>query len=286
MPGRLTLISRMGADRVRELLPPLLRAVREAGHPVVWACDPMHANMFTTEDGRKTRRFDAIVDEIEGFFAACQRGGRLAGRRAPRVHRATTSPSASAARTTVLEEHLDLALHDALRPAAERAAVARPRVPRRRADARAWHPRPSDARQAARHRRHRPDRRLRRARREAGRRASHVAGFDPDPARRSSRRRAGRGRRAGAVRWTTRSRAPTSPSSPRRWRSSPRRSQRCSRRRRRRARSPTSARRRPPCAPRPAGVAALRRRPSGLRLGGARRRRTRARTCSTARPGS
>ncbi len=72
VPGRLTLISRMGADRVRETLPPLLRAVREAEHPVVWACDPMHANVFKTESGYKTRRFDVIMDEIEGFFQACR----------------------------------------------------------------------------------------------------------------------------------------------------------------------------------------------------------------------
>jgi 3-deoxy-7-phosphoheptulonate synthase len=74
-PGRLTLISRMGAGRVREVLPPLLRAVREAEQPVVWACDPMHANVFKTEAGIKTRRFDVIVDEVEGFFAACQEEG-------------------------------------------------------------------------------------------------------------------------------------------------------------------------------------------------------------------
>ena len=75
IPGRLTLIARMGADRVRELLPPLLRAVGEAEHPVLWACDPMHANVFRTESGIKTRRFDAIMAEIEGFFAACRQEG-------------------------------------------------------------------------------------------------------------------------------------------------------------------------------------------------------------------
>ena len=57
----------MGADRVRELLPPLLRAVREAEQPVVWACDPMHANVFKTATGIKTRRFEVIMDEIETF---------------------------------------------------------------------------------------------------------------------------------------------------------------------------------------------------------------------------
>ncbi len=72
IPGRMTLIVRLGAGRVGELLPPLLRAVREAKHPVVWACDPMHGNGFTTAAGRKTRHFDAIMAEIEGFFAACR----------------------------------------------------------------------------------------------------------------------------------------------------------------------------------------------------------------------
>jgi 3-deoxy-7-phosphoheptulonate synthase len=72
VPGRLTLIARMGADHVRELLPPILRAVRQSEHPVVWASDPMHANVFRTESGFKTRRFDVIMAEIEGFFAACR----------------------------------------------------------------------------------------------------------------------------------------------------------------------------------------------------------------------
>src|SRR5919198_97908 len=73
IPGRLTLITRMGAGRVFELLPALLRAVREAEHPVVWICDPMHANVFTSAGGRKTRHFDSVLGEIEGFFAAHRR---------------------------------------------------------------------------------------------------------------------------------------------------------------------------------------------------------------------
>jgi len=68
--GRLTLISRMGADKIEASLRPLLRAVREAGHPVVWICDPMHANTFTADNGRKTRHFDEILREIVGFVAA------------------------------------------------------------------------------------------------------------------------------------------------------------------------------------------------------------------------
>jgi 3-deoxy-7-phosphoheptulonate synthase len=78
-PGRLTLITRMGADRAAELLPPLFSAVRDAGHPVVWACDPMHGNTFVSSTGRKTRRFDAILAEIQAFFAAHQEVGTWPG---------------------------------------------------------------------------------------------------------------------------------------------------------------------------------------------------------------
>jgi 3-deoxy-7-phosphoheptulonate synthase len=67
-PGRLTLIARMGADRVGTALPPLVRAVADAGHPVVWACDPMHGNTFVSPNGYKTRHFDHVMAEIRGFF--------------------------------------------------------------------------------------------------------------------------------------------------------------------------------------------------------------------------
>ncbi len=79
VPGRLTLISRMGAARIGEALAPLLAAVRDAGHPVVWACDPMHGNTFTTDGGHKTRRFDDIEAEIAGFFAAHHEVGTWPG---------------------------------------------------------------------------------------------------------------------------------------------------------------------------------------------------------------
>ena len=59
-----------GRRHVGRALPPLLAAVRDAGHPVVWACDPMHGNTFTSDTGRKTRDFDAVLAEIAGFFAA------------------------------------------------------------------------------------------------------------------------------------------------------------------------------------------------------------------------
>ncbi len=78
-PGRLVLYSRMGADHVEEALPPLLRAVRMAGHPVVWACDPMHGNTFVHESGYKTRRFEDVMRELRGFFAACEAADVWAG---------------------------------------------------------------------------------------------------------------------------------------------------------------------------------------------------------------
>lgn len=77
--GRLTLISRMGADAVEDRLRPLIAAVRDAGHPVVWACDPMHGNTFTSEGGKKTRDFEAVLREIGGFFAAHRAEGTWPG---------------------------------------------------------------------------------------------------------------------------------------------------------------------------------------------------------------
>jgi len=74
-PGRLTLVSRMGAEQVAEHLPALLRAVQRAGHPVVWACDPMHGNTFVHESGYKTRHFDAVMLEVERFFTCCREQG-------------------------------------------------------------------------------------------------------------------------------------------------------------------------------------------------------------------
>jgi 3-deoxy-7-phosphoheptulonate synthase len=69
-PGRLTLIVRMGADKVLPNLPPLLRAVKREGRHVVWSCDPMHGNTLTSSNGYKTRPFERIVAEVRGFFAA------------------------------------------------------------------------------------------------------------------------------------------------------------------------------------------------------------------------
>jgi len=79
IPGRLTLISRMGAEKVEDSLRPLLRAVSDAGHPVVWACDPMHGNTITSVGGRKTRVFDQICAEIDGFVRAHKAEGTWPG---------------------------------------------------------------------------------------------------------------------------------------------------------------------------------------------------------------
>jgi len=79
LPGRLTLISRMGADKVEAKLPPLIRAVRRAGATVVWACDPMHGNTIKSANGYKTRPFDRILAEVRGFFAVHRAEGSHAG---------------------------------------------------------------------------------------------------------------------------------------------------------------------------------------------------------------
>ena len=76
--GRLTLISRMGADKVEAKLAPLVRAVTRAGRNVVWICDPMHGNT-TTVAGYKTRPFDAIISEVRGFFDVHEAEGSFAG---------------------------------------------------------------------------------------------------------------------------------------------------------------------------------------------------------------
>ncbi len=79
VPGRLMLVTRMGADRVEDAVRPMLRAVRNAGHPVVWTCDPMHGNTFASAGGLKTRHFEDITAEIAGFVRAHQAEGTWPG---------------------------------------------------------------------------------------------------------------------------------------------------------------------------------------------------------------
>jgi len=67
-PGRLTLISRMGAGKIREALPKLVKAAKDSGAQPLWVSDPMHGNGITTANGYKSRRFDDVMDEVRGFF--------------------------------------------------------------------------------------------------------------------------------------------------------------------------------------------------------------------------
>ena len=69
-PGRLTFITRMGAGKIRDALPPLLEAISGMDAQPLWVTDPMHGNGLTTPTGYKTRRFDDVVDEVKGFFEA------------------------------------------------------------------------------------------------------------------------------------------------------------------------------------------------------------------------
>ncbi len=78
-PGRITLISRFGHDKVEDGLPRLVQAVKREGHPVVWSCDPMHGNVIKAESGYKTRPFDRILAEVKGFFAVHRAEGTHAG---------------------------------------------------------------------------------------------------------------------------------------------------------------------------------------------------------------
>jgi 3-deoxy-7-phosphoheptulonate synthase len=78
-PGRLTFITRMGAGKIRDALPPLLEAVKDSGATPLWVTDPMHGNGITTPTGYKTRRFDDVVDEVRGFFEAHRAVGTFPG---------------------------------------------------------------------------------------------------------------------------------------------------------------------------------------------------------------
>jgi 3-deoxy-7-phosphoheptulonate synthase len=79
MPGRMTLITRYGHDKIEAGLPALVRAVKREGHPVVWSCDPMHGNTIKAATGYKTRPFDRILAEVRGFVAVHRAEGTVAG---------------------------------------------------------------------------------------------------------------------------------------------------------------------------------------------------------------
>jgi len=77
--GRITLISRMGQDKVNDYLPPLIEAVKKNGNNVIWSCDPMHGNTIKSSSGIKTRKFDDILSEIKSFFEIHRQIGTYAG---------------------------------------------------------------------------------------------------------------------------------------------------------------------------------------------------------------
>ena len=78
-PGRMTLITRYGHDKIEAGLPKLVRAVLREGHPVVWSCDPMHGNVVKAANGYKTRPFERILAEVRGFFAVHRAEGSFGG---------------------------------------------------------------------------------------------------------------------------------------------------------------------------------------------------------------
>jgi 3-deoxy-7-phosphoheptulonate synthase len=78
-PGRLTLITRLGAGQIRTLLPPIVEAVESEGIPVAWVCDPMHGNTFEAPSGHKTRRLGDVLEEVQGFFEVHRRIGTHPG---------------------------------------------------------------------------------------------------------------------------------------------------------------------------------------------------------------
>ncbi|GAB5387180.1 MAG: 3-deoxy-7-phosphoheptulonate synthase class II [Alphaproteobacteria bacterium] len=77
--GRITLITRMGADTIAEGLPPLIERIKEEGRTVIWSCDPMHGNTIKAESGYKTRPFNRVLAEVQGFFNVHQQMGTHPG---------------------------------------------------------------------------------------------------------------------------------------------------------------------------------------------------------------
>ena len=130
-PGRLTLITRFGADKIEGLLPKLVRAVKREGKSVVWSCDPMHGNTVKSSTGYKTRPFDQVLAEVRRFCAGPRSRGNLCRRRPYRDDRAgrhrmyRRRPEDHRARAGRPLSH-------PLRSAAERQPVSRTRVPDRR----------------------------------------------------------------------------------------------------------------------------------------------------------
>ena len=130
-PGRLTFITRMGAGKIREHLPPLLEKVHAAGIDVAWVCDPMHGNTFEASSGYKTRRFDDVIEEVQGFFDVHRSVGTWPGG----LHVELTGDDVTecvGGGEELLEVDLGRPLRVGLRPPPEPGAVPRARLPRGR----------------------------------------------------------------------------------------------------------------------------------------------------------
>jgi 3-deoxy-7-phosphoheptulonate synthase len=111
--GRLTLISRMGHEKIDDFLPPLIQKVRAAGKNVVWCCDPMHGNTITATNGFKTRPYTSILTEVQKFFAIHKDLGTIAGG----VHFELTGKDVvecTGGDQEILDEHLAEGLYETL----------------------------------------------------------------------------------------------------------------------------------------------------------------------------
>ena len=131
-PGRIVIICRMGADKVADKLPALVRAVKRAGRSVVWSCDPMHGNTVTAANGKKTRHFDAILSEVQGLLRGASRRGHASRRRAFRNDR-PGSHGMCRRFDRYHRRQSQRALRDAVRSPAQRQPGARACLPARRA---------------------------------------------------------------------------------------------------------------------------------------------------------
>ena len=131
-PGRIVIICRMGADKVADKLPALVRAVKRAGRSVVWSCDPMHGNTVTAANGKKTRHFDAILSEVKDFFAVHRAEGTHPGG----VHFEMTGQEVTeciGGSTDITVDNLNERYETQCDPAAQRQPGARACLPARRA---------------------------------------------------------------------------------------------------------------------------------------------------------
>ncbi len=115
VPGRITLISRMGTDKIKDALPPLVEATQASGIPVLWSCDPMHGNTFVAENGRKTRHFDSILAEVKSYFDVHESLGTWPGG----IHIELTGDNVTeclGGAEEILPDHLDLRYESACDP--------------------------------------------------------------------------------------------------------------------------------------------------------------------------